>query len=109
MHDRACQRARWRTTTLGGSPSSELLDLIRPPGWHRDALCREPAYDPAWWFPRGRPINQERIAELAREVCRRCLVQENCLAHALADPGLVGVWGGTTERDRARMRKLRSA
>jgi WhiB family transcriptional regulator, redox-sensing transcriptional regulator len=40
----------------------------------------------------------------ARAVCDRCTVTEECLAFALADPYAMGVWGGTTGRQRRAMR-----
>ena len=45
----------------------------------------------------------------AKTICRRCTVRAECLAEALGDPGLVGVWGGTTERDRRVLRRALSA
>jgi WhiB family transcriptional regulator, redox-sensing transcriptional regulator len=33
-------------------------------------------------------------------ICGRCPVRQECLEHALDSPGLVGVWGGTTEVER---------
>jgi|BarGraNGADG00212_1021973.scaffolds.fasta_scaffold161964_2 WhiB family redox-sensing transcriptional regulator len=34
-------------------------------------------------------------------ICRRCPVQRQCAAHALATPEPYGVWGGMSEADRA--------
>jgi len=65
-------------------------------GWQDQALCRKfPADD---WFPArsDSPI----VAELV-EVCLRCPAQRSCLAAALAVPAEYGIWGGTTEEDRA--------
>jgi hypothetical protein len=36
-------------------------------------------------------------------------VRQRCLDYALADSTLVGVWGGTTDRERREMRKDRLA
>lgn len=77
----------------------ELLEAIEAhrPGWHRDALCKE--YPELSWFPeRGQDV------EAAKEVCRRCLVQSECRAVAVADGDVHGVWGGTSDRERRRMR-----
>lgn len=41
----------------------------------------------------------------ARNVCGECPCQRPCLDFALADPTLVGIWGGTDERERNRMRR----
>lgn len=43
-------------------------------------------------------------AEQARQVCWRCPERKACLEYALANPALVGVWGGTTAKDRQAMR-----
>jgi WhiB family redox-sensing transcriptional regulator len=45
----------------------------------------------------------------AKAVCGRCLVQRECLHYALADSDLMGVWGGTSQRDRARHRTVTAA
>ena len=48
------------------------------------------------------------IAE-AKAVCAGCPVREACLDYALANSEHFGVWGGTTERERRRLRNLRRA
>lgn len=66
------------------------------------------------WFPRanctGEPISVFFPAagdslDRARMLCAGCSVRDECLAYALADPTLLGWWGGTSERERARMRR----
>lgn len=39
------------------------------------------------------------------ELCGYCPVKQQCLATALADKSLVGVWGGTTDSERRLLRK----
>ncbi len=85
-----------------GSPAAALLAMAQPP-WHRDAACKE--YDQALFFRfPARPSQPDTSAE-ARTICQRCLVQAECLALALADPSLVGVWGGTDEAQRRTLRR----
>lgn len=72
--------------------------LYSRPGWMRRAACR------------GRPADEFVLPHApsrarARRVCGGCPVREDCLAFALADPDLMGVWGGTTERERDAMRR----
>jgi WhiB family transcriptional regulator, redox-sensing transcriptional regulator len=43
----------------------------------------------------------------AKGVCRRCDVVNECLTWALATPGVSGVVGATTPRERSQMRKMR--
>jgi WhiB family redox-sensing transcriptional regulator len=78
----------------------DVLEVLPPrPAWMADALCREPQPGVSFFPARGEPL------EPARAVCARCLVRQECLAYALADADLVGVWGGTSERERRRMRQ----
>lgn len=51
---------------------------------------------------------REREREAVR-ICAGCPVRAQCLAHALAQPELFGVWGGTTEGDRAALRRTTAA
>ena len=46
----------------------------------------------------------------AKAICARCPVSDLCLAVALRNGERHGVWGGKTERERARLRRsLRTA
>lgn len=80
----------------------ELLDWRLP--WHADALCQEYS-GRVTWFP-GQ--NQSPVG--AQKICARCLVRDECAAWALDQgPELQGVWGGLSQRDRARIRGGRQA
>jgi WhiB family redox-sensing transcriptional regulator len=81
---------------LAAKLADYLVAFERANPWRADALCREPAYADLPWIPtRGEPIEE------ARAVCGRCLVQRECREYALAlDEPLLGVWGGTSHRDR---------
>ena len=46
-----------------------------------------------------------RAKEKAVAICAKCQVREQCLTTAMADRSLVGIWGGTDELDRARLRE----
>ncbi len=65
--------------------------------WAERARCR--GVDPRLFFPERRELPLLGLA-----YCRVCKVREPCLAEALADPELRGIWGGTTERERRRLR-----
>jgi WhiB family redox-sensing transcriptional regulator len=79
------------------STAEELLDLLRGPAWRADALCKE--YPKLAWFG-----NTDRSAKAAKAVCSSCLVREECLAYAMTDPTLDGIWGGLTRRERGLLR-----
>lgn len=71
------------------------MELAERPAWQAHAACRE--LDPILFF-------EGPFAE-ARAVCGMCPVKADCLAFALPDPSILGLWGGTTERQRKRLRK----
>lgn len=65
--------------------------------WAADAACR--GEDPEIFHP----DSVDQVAE-AIVICERCPVQAACLDHALRHEN-IGVWGGTSARQRARTRK----
>jgi len=71
--------------------------------WRDSASCRDT--DPDLFFPIGTTgIAIEQI-EAAKQVCRTCPAQEPCLEFALATHQESGVWGGTSEEERRKLRK----
>jgi WhiB family transcriptional regulator, redox-sensing transcriptional regulator len=77
----------------------DLSELLGRPGWMEQGACR--SEDRSAFFP----LLGGNAAK-ARALCSACPVRQQCLAYAMADAEIAGVWGGTTERER---RKLRSA
>lgn len=65
--------------------------------WRARARCREAPT--SLFFP-----DSDEDAEPARAICRGCCVQAACASYALADPELVGVWGGLGEAERRLIR-----
>jgi WhiB family redox-sensing transcriptional regulator len=49
------------------------------------------------------PERGESTAD-AKGVCAICPVQASCLDHAMATRERFGIWGGTSERERRRLR-----
>lgn len=74
----------------------------RPPAWMREAACRD--LSPAGFFP-DREASHAAYRE-AREACRRCPVREPCLDYALRHRIVHGLWGGRSERERRRLRRV---
>ncbi|MGQ7754853.1 WhiB family transcriptional regulator (plasmid) [Streptomyces sp. WC2508] len=60
--------------------------------------------DPELFFPIGNTGPALLQIEEAKAVCRRCPLMESCLQGAL-DRTESGVWGGTDEADRRRMKR----
>lgn len=92
----------WSKLMTPGDEPSSLLELLAAgrPSWYRDGLCREYA-DVAFFTELGASTAP------AKAVCADCLVQPECLEYALADPHLLGVWGGTSARERGQLRRGR--
>lgn len=67
--------------------------------WMDDALCRE--VDPELFHP----THEYNFGHKAKEVCRQCKAQSECLSWAIANPDMQGVLGGMTERERNEYRK----
>lgn len=67
------------------------------PGWHDQAACA--GHEPDLWFPTRGESAVEAVA-----ICLGCPVAGPCLDHALHHEEH-GVWGGTSERERRRLRK----
>lgn len=64
--------------------------------WREFAECLD--VDPELFFP-----DRSDPALAAKRICSRCPVMEQCLETALENGEEFGVWGNTTERERAEM------
>ena len=69
--------------------------------WHDQANCL--GVDPDLFFPERGASTRE-----AKEVCRGCVVREDCLEYALSNGEKFGIWGGMSERERRRLRRARA-
>lgn len=67
--------------------------------WWERAECLK--HDPEIFFPK-----KGGTANKARKVCAVCPVRVECLNYAIAHDEQHGVWGGTTERERRRLKRL---
>lgn len=57
------------------------------------------------FYPEQGGAAKEQV--LARQVCARCPVQDECLEYALLAGERFGIWGGTSERQRRKIRRAR--
>lgn len=73
------------------------MDTSRDLRWQDDALCAQT--DPELFNPvAGSPTAP------AQKICAACDVRQQCLDYALSVPGLRGIYGGTTEVGRRKIR-----
>jgi WhiB family transcriptional regulator, redox-sensing transcriptional regulator len=75
--------------------------LLQPVEWQGAARCTE--VDPEIFFP-----ERGGSSRAARLVCAQCDVRAQCLEYALNNKEQFGIWGGTSERERRRIRKERA-
>ncbi len=73
--------------------------------WREKAICR--SCDPELFFPTEHTRAAAVQIEQAKSICRRCPVAHECLAWALDNGVVGGVWGGLTEDDRRRLKRAR--
>lgn len=62
--------------------------------WSEDAAC-------------GQKPNLADDPDSLKQLCQYCPVINECFEDAMSDSSLVGIWGGTTERQRSRIRSAR--
>lgn len=69
--------------------------------WQDDALCTQ--VDPELFFP-----TKGASTKIAKRLCGRCEVTEQCLIYALQQPGIQhGVWGGMSPLELREERRRR--
>lgn len=72
---------------------------------HPQRACAQPGVDPDLFFP-PRGVN---TTESAKAICQRCPVLDECRDYAIPQSLLHGIWGGTTETQRRRLRNQHRA
>lgn len=88
-----------------GSPVSPVAQEWE---WQLAAACRGMDVEIFFHPYRERRRQKERRIELAKSICHRCPVLDECRRHALAAVEPYGVWGGLSEEERAEHLGLRS-
>jgi WhiB family transcriptional regulator, redox-sensing transcriptional regulator len=95
----------WRAAKAGEPHHMHDDDTSHPAAlaenWQDDANCL--GVDPDLFFPERGASTRE-----AKEVCRGCVVREQCLEFALQNGEKFGIWGGLSERERRRIRRQRA-
>jgi WhiB family transcriptional regulator, redox-sensing transcriptional regulator len=71
--------------------------------WREDAACRDT--DPDLFFPVGTTGPAVEQIESAKAVCYACAAQAACLEFALSTNQESGIWGGTSEEERRKLRR----
>jgi WhiB family redox-sensing transcriptional regulator len=78
-------------------------DPVQTDDWRRVASCRDT--DPDLFFPVGTTGPAIEQIENAKAVCRTCEALVPCLEFALSTNQDSGIWGGTSEEERRKLRR----
>lgn len=71
--------------------------------WRHQAACRSTEAD--LFFPLRRSRGALEQIRAAKSVCWSCEVRETCLQYALETNQEAGIWGGTSEDERRKLRR----
>ena len=74
--------------------------------WQDQGACKG-VTEHAIFFPNTAEPGWQAKQAKALAICKGCPVKEECLTHALDNDEQYGVWGGTTERGRRRIKRAR--
>jgi WhiB family redox-sensing transcriptional regulator len=72
--------------------------------WMERAACQEA--DPDLFFPPGWEEGNRVLVADAKSICARCAVRPACLDWAVTTGQAEGVWGGSTPKERRRLRSV---
>lgn len=97
---------------LASRPTSTSVSLgipavITPMPWQKEddwrdlAECLNSPYD--MFFPEKGQSTKE-----AKKICSTCMVREECLQWALDNDERFGIWGGTSQQERKRIKRQQS-
>lgn len=86
---------------MSGEGQREMPIIQQNLAWQTKAACLE--VDPEIFFP-----ERGGSSKAARAVCGHCDVRMECLRYALRNREQFGIWGGTSERERRKLRRLAS-
>ncbi|MFC8448189.1 WhiB family transcriptional regulator [Kitasatospora sp. NPDC057223] len=101
----ACPRPGGRGGRGGAGDAPFVVPTLETWAWQSVAACR--GMDSSVFFapPDERSEAKHSREAAARRVCARCPVREACADFALRSHETYGVWGGLTEKERARGRR----
>jgi WhiB family transcriptional regulator, redox-sensing transcriptional regulator len=78
-----------------------MLAMIENLPWAGEAKCLQA--EPDTFFPEKGGSTRE-----AKRICGGCQVRDECLEYALANDERFGIWGGLSERERRKLKRIAS-
>ena len=85
--------------TTSGTDLAEVFGLPDEQSWQERSLCAQT--DPEAFFPEKGGSTRE-----AKKICVGCEVRAECLEYALCNDERFGIWGGLSERERRRLKRV---
>ena len=85
-----------RTPFIGSMADDDESAML---SWQEQSLCAQT--DPEAFFPEKGGSTRE-----AKRICVGCEVRPECLGYALAHDERFGIWGGLSERERRRLKRI---
>ena len=86
-------------TNLSSVELATVFGLPDEQSWQERSLCAQT--DPEAFFPEKGGSTRE-----AKKICVGCEVRAECLEYALANDERFGIWGGLSERERRRLKRV---
>jgi WhiB family redox-sensing transcriptional regulator len=74
--------------------------------WRSQGECL--SADPDLFFPISATGSSGSQIAQAKAVCARCEVRQECMGFALDHGDMQGIWGGTTDDERRKLRRART-
>jgi len=71
--------------------------------WTSSSACQ--GTDPDLFFPVGTTGAALEQVKAAKAICKMCVARAECLEYALVTNQESGIWGGTSEDERRKLRK----
>ncbi len=81
----------------------QLPKAVEVPDFKGDCL----GMPTSWWFPPPQQHAETReTIQKAVSICNGCHAKQKCLDFAVSHNSIQGIWGGTTPRQRMRLRRV---
>ena len=84
---------------LSRADLASVFGLPEEQSWQERSLCAQT--DPEAFFPEKGGSTRE-----AKRICVGCEVRAECLEYALGNDERFGIWGGLSERERRRLKRV---
>jgi WhiB family redox-sensing transcriptional regulator len=103
LHDQAGRDLPSRGGNVALTSARPITLTVDDDNWRDYASCRDT--NPDLFFPVGTTGPAIEQIAAAKAVCAECEAQKPCLEYALSTNQDSGIWGGTSEEERRKLRR----